>query len=82
MYAVGAFSVIGLFQETRLDLTRNPVYAANGWQDPQLIADPYLAVRTAVNLYVTICRLCLFRLEIRLIAVLVQIAKIGAGIVE
>ncbi len=43
--------------------------------------DPYLTVGAAVDLHLTIRRLLLLRMEIRLIAVLVQIAQIGAGIV-
>ena len=81
MHTVGAFSIISLFQETRLNLTRDPVHAADSREDPQLIADPHLAAGAAVNLYLTIGRLSFFWLEVRLIAVLVQIAEIGAGIV-
>ena len=81
MHAVGAFSIVGLFQETRLNLTRDPVHAADGREDPQFIADPHLPADAAVDLHLTIGRLSFFCLEVRLIAVLVQIAEIGAGIV-
>ena len=81
-YPVGAFGVVGFFQKTRLDLTRDPVHTADGRQDPQLIADPHFPAGAAIDLNVAICRLPNFGLKIRLIAVLVQIAEIGAGIVR
>ncbi|MNT30490.1 hypothetical protein D3C72_1662870 [compost metagenome] len=80
-HAVGAFGIVRLFQKTVLNLTRNPVHAADGWQDPQFVADPDFSAGATVDLDVTICPLPLFSLKIRLIAVLVQIAEIGAGIV-
>ena len=46
-----------------------------------VIADPHPRAGAAVDLYLTIGRLSFFWLEVRLIAVLVQIAEIGAGIV-
>ena len=61
MHPVSALGTIGLFQEARLDLTRNPVDAADGREDPQLVADPHLAAGAAVNLHLSIRCLALFR---------------------
>ncbi len=60
MHAVSPFGIVGLFQEARLDLTRNPVHAADGREDPQLVADPHVAVCAAVDLHPTIRRLNAF----------------------
>ena len=60
MHAVSAFGIVGLFQETRLNLPRNPVDAADGREDPQLVADPHVAAGATVDLHLTIRRLTLF----------------------
>lgn len=80
-HAVSTFGVVGLFQETVLDLPRDAVNTAHGWQDPQLIAHPDIAVSATIDLHFTICRLRRQILKIRLIAILIQIAQIRARIV-
>ena len=77
-HAVSTFGVVGLFQKTVLDLPRDAVDTAHGWQDPQLITHPDIAVSATIDLHFTICRL---RGQIRLIAILIQIAQIRARIV-
>lgn len=79
--AVGAFRVMGLFQEAILNLTRNAVDAANGRQDPQLVAHSDVAVSPAINLHLAIGRLRRRLGEIRLIAILVKVAQVGPRIV-
>ena len=78
---VGALGIMGLFQETALDLARNPVDAANGWQDPEFVSYPDVPVSATINLHVAIRWLRREILKIRLIAILIQIAQIGASIV-
>ena len=60
MHAVSPFGVVGLFQEARLDLARNSVDAADGREDPQLVADPHVAAGATVDLHLTIRRLTFF----------------------
>ena len=82
MHAVDTFGVIRLFQKTILHLACHRVDAANGRQDPQFVTHPYITVRAAVNLHVAIGRLSNFRLEIRVVAIRVQVAQIRARVVS
>ena len=74
MYAVNIFRVIRLFQESILHLTRHGVDAADGRQDPQLVAHADFAVGATINLDIAIRRLRGGFDKIRLIAVRVEIA--------
>ena len=82
MNAIDAFSIVGLFQEAGLHLTRHGVNAADGRQDPQFVTHPDIAVGTTVDLHIAICRLYLRFLKVGLIAIFIQIAQIGARIVS
>ena len=82
MHAVDTVSVIRFFQETVLHLARHGVDAAYGWQDPQFITHPNVTVRATINLHIAIGRLRDFRLEIRLVAIRVQVAQIGARVMS
>ncbi|BDY97637.1 hypothetical protein MUTS15_62940 [Escherichia coli] len=64
-----------------MDLPRDAVDTAHGWQDPQLITHPDITVSATIDLHFTICRLRRQILKIRLIAILIQIAQIRARIV-
>ncbi|MNP50500.1 hypothetical protein D3C76_1447700 [compost metagenome] len=57
MHAVDPLCFSGFLQKTLQDLTGYAVHTAHGRDDPQFVADPYLTVAAAVNLYLTICRL-------------------------
>ena len=81
MHAVDARRVIGLFQKTVDHLFGDAVNAAHGRQNPQLITDAHIAIAAAEHLHFTVSGLCRQRGEIGLIAVLIHIAQIGAGVV-
>ncbi len=77
-HAVVTVSVVGLFPETILDLPRDSVDTAHGWQDPQLVTHPDIAVSATIDLHFTSCRLRRQILKIRLIAIRIQSAQIRA----
>ena len=74
MNAVDTFRVVGFLQKTVLHLARHGVNAADGRQDPQLVAHPDFTVGATINLDVAIRRLRGGFDQIRLIAVRVEIA--------
>ena len=78
--AVGARRVVGLFQKALQNLTRDAVDAAYGRQDPQLVADPDVAIGAAIDLHLAIARLRRHLDKLRPVVVLVQIAQVGARV--
>ena len=80
MHAVDSFGVVSLFQKTVLHLARHRVNAAYRWQDPQFVTHPNVTVRAAINLHIAIGRLRDFGLEIRLVAIRIQVAQICARV--
>jgi hypothetical protein len=79
--AIGAFRFVGLFQKPVLNLTGDTVDTADGRQDPQFIAHPDLTVSTTIELHVAVGRLRRRPGKIRLIAIRVKVAQVGARIV-
>ncbi|STT46276.1 Uncharacterised protein [Klebsiella pneumoniae] len=57
MYPIDILSAIRLFQETVLHLSGHRVDAADGRQDPQLIAHADVTVGATINLHFAIRRL-------------------------
>lgn len=82
MYPIDILSAIRLFQETVLHLSGHRVDAADGRQDPQLIAHADVTVGATINLYFAIRRLWRLGNQVRLIAIRVKVAEIGARIVR
>ncbi|CCJ77925.1 hypothetical protein BN135_2989 [Cronobacter muytjensii 530] len=79
-YAVDVFGVVCFFKETVLDLPRDAVDAAHGRQDPEFVANAHFAACAAVDLHLAVAHLLAGVGRFGLIAILVQIAEIGAGI--
>ncbi len=82
MYPIDILSAIRLFQETVLHLSGHGVDAADGRQDPQFIAHADVTVGATINLYFAIRRLWRLGNRVRLIAIRVKVAEIGARIVR